>query len=108
MEDRHFRDAKGWFSYRMKNPGKNAAYLYILYFDSNANRTLNIEVNGQKVSAKKLEGKAGNSPQYMLLPIPGTEKNKETLNVKFYAEEQMMTSKIIEVRLLTQDYKKFN
>lgn len=108
MEDRHFRDAKGWFSYRMKNPGKNAAYLYILYFDSNANSALNVEINGKKVSAKKLEGKAGNSPQYMLLPIPGTEKNKETLNVKFYAEEQMMTSKIIEVRLLTQDYKKFN
>lgn len=106
MEDRHFRDAKGWFSYRMKNPGKNAAYLYILYFDANANRALNVEINGKKVPAKKLEGKAGNSPQYMLLPIPETEKNKEILSVKFYAEEQMQTSKIIEVRLLTQDYQK--
>lgn len=106
MEDRHFRDAKGWFSYRMKNPGKNAAYLYILYFDANANRTLNIDINGKKVSAKKLEGKAGNSPQYMLLPIPETEKDKEILTVKFYAEEQMTTSKIIEVRLLTKDYNK--
>lgn len=106
MEDRHFRDAKGWFSYRMKNPGKNAAYLYILYFDANANRALNVEINGKKVSAKKLEGKAGNSPQYILLPIPETEKNKEILSVKFYAEDQMQTSKIIEVRLLTQDYQK--
>ncbi|SHE44833.1 glycoside hydrolase family 127 protein [Chryseobacterium takakiae] len=106
MEDCHFRDAKGWFSYRMKNPGKNAEYLYILYFDANANRALNVEVNGKKVSAKKLEGKAGNSPQYLLLPIPETEKDKEILSVKFYAEEQMQTSKIIEVRLLTQDYQK--
>lgn len=106
MEDRHFRDAKGWFSYRMKNPGKNAEYLYILYFDANANRALNVEINGKKVSAKKLEGKAGNSPQYLLLPIPETEKDKEILSVKFYAEEQMQTSKIIEVRLLTQDYQK--
>lgn len=106
MEDRHFRDAKGWFSYRMKNPGKNAAYLYILYFDANANRALNVDINGKKVSAKKFEGKAGNSPQYMLLPIPETEKNKEILSVKFYTEEQMTTSKIIEVRLLTKDYKK--
>lgn len=106
MEDRHFRDAKGWFSYRMKNPGKNAAYLYILYFDANANRALNVEINVKKVSAKKLEGKAGNSPQYILLPIPETEKNKEILSVKFYAEDQMQTSKIIEVRLLTQDYQK--
>ncbi|WP_042721006.1 glycoside hydrolase family 127 protein [Flavobacterium sp. B17] len=106
MEDRHFRDAKGWFSYRMKNPGKNAAYLYILYFDANANRALNIDINGKKVYAKKLEGKAGNSPQYMLLPIPETEKDKEILTVKFYAEEQMTTSKIIEVRLLAKDYNK--
>ncbi|WP_312175639.1 glycoside hydrolase family 127 protein [Chryseobacterium sp.] len=106
MEDRHFRDAKGWFSYRMKNPGKNAAYLYILYFDANANRSLNVEINGKNVSAKKLEGKAGNLPQYLLLPIPETENNKEILSVKFFAEEQMTTSKIIEVRLLTQNYQK--
>ena len=106
MEDRHFRDAKGWFSYRMKNQHKNAAYLYVLYFDANANRSLNVEINGKKVSAKKLDGKAGSSPQFMLLPIPETEKNKEILSVKFYAEEQMLTSKIIEVRLLTQNYQK--
>jgi len=106
MEDRHFRDAKGWFSYRMKNQHKNAAYLYVLYFDANANRSLNVEINGKKVSAKKLDGKAGSSPQFMLLPIPETEKNNEILSVKFYAEEQMLTSKIIEVRLLTQNYQK--
>ncbi|MCJ8152680.1 glycoside hydrolase family 127 protein [Chryseobacterium sp. SSA4.19] len=106
MEDRHFRDAKGWFSYRMKNPGKNASFLYILYFDNNAGRTLNAEINGKKVIAKKLEGKAGNSPQYLLLPVPDSEKNKESLTVKFSAEDQAVTSRIIEVRLLTQSYEK--
>lgn len=104
MEDRHFRDAKGWFSYRMKNPGKNAAYLYVLYFDNNAGRMLNAEINGKKVFAKKLEGKAGNAPQYLLLPVPDSDKNKESLTVKFSAEDQAMTSRIIEVRLLTQNY----
>ncbi|WP_294271655.1 glycoside hydrolase family 127 protein [uncultured Chryseobacterium sp.] len=106
MEDRHFRDAKGWFSYRMKNPGKNASLLYILYFDNNAGRTLNAEINGKKIVAKKLEGKAGNSPQYLLLPVPDSEKNKENLTVKFSAEDQAVTSRIIEVRLLTQSYEK--
>lgn len=104
MEDRHFRDAKGWFSYRMKNPGKNAAYLYVLYFDNNAGRMLNAEINGKKVFAKKLEGKAGNAPQYLLLPVPDSDKNKESLTVKFSAEDQAMTSRIIEVRILTQNY----
>ncbi|WP_294204920.1 glycoside hydrolase family 127 protein [uncultured Chryseobacterium sp.] len=106
MEDRHFRDAKGWFSYRMKNPGKNASLLYILYFDNNAGRTLNAEINGKKIVAKKLEGKAGNSRQYLLLPVPDSEKNKENLTVKFSAEDQAVTSRIIEVRLLTQSYEK--
>jgi len=104
MEDRHFRDAKGWFSYRMKNPGKNAAFLYVLYFDNNAGRTLNAEINGKKIVVKKLEGKAGNAPQYLLLPVPDSDKNKESLTVKFSAEDQAMTSRIIEVRLLTQNY----
>src|SRR5690606_4057705 len=49
MEDRHFRDAKGWFSYRIKNTGKNASYLYLLYFDANTSRTLNIEINDKKI-----------------------------------------------------------
>jgi len=106
MEDRHFRDAKGWFSYRMKNPGKNAAFLYVLYFDNNAGRTLNAEINGKKIVVKKLEGKAGNAPQYLLLPVPDSDKNKESLTVKFSAEDQAMTSRIIEVRLLTQSYEK--
>ncbi|WP_100074135.1 glycoside hydrolase family 127 protein [Chryseobacterium camelliae] len=104
MEDRHFRDAKGWFSYRMKNPGKNAAFLYVLYFDNNAGRTLNAEINGKKIVVKKLEGKAGNAPQYLLLPVPDSDKNKESLTVKFSADDQAMTSRIIEVRLLTQNY----
>ncbi|MCD9615303.1 glycoside hydrolase family 127 protein [Chryseobacterium gleum] len=106
MEDRHFRDAKGWFSYQMKNNGKNASYLYHLYFDANANRTLNIEINGKKVIAQNLEGKSGASPQYLVVPIPDSEKNKETLSVKFLADEKLMTAKVIELRLLTENYEK--
>lgn len=106
MEDRHFRDAKGWFSYQMKNNGKNASYLYLLYFDANTNRTLNIEINGKKIMAQNLEGKSGSSPQYLIVPIPDSEKNKESLTVKFLAEEKLMSAKVIEVRLLTENYGK--
>lgn len=105
MEDRHFRDAKGWFSYRMKN-GKNASYLYLLYFDANINRTLNVEINGKKIIAQNLEGKSGALPQYLAVPIPDSEKNKENLTVKFLADEKLMTAKVIEVRLLKENYGK--
>ncbi|WP_426478411.1 beta-L-arabinofuranosidase domain-containing protein [Chryseobacterium sp. CBSDS_008] len=106
MEDRHFRDAKGWFSYQLKNNGKNASFLYLLYFDANTSRTLNIEINGKKIITQNLEGKSGSSPQYLVVPIPDSEKNKENLTVKFLAEEKLMTAKIIEVRLLTDNYEK--
>ncbi|MCI3936445.1 glycoside hydrolase family 127 protein [Chryseobacterium aahli] len=102
MEDRHFREAKGWFSYQMRNKGKNAQYLFLVYFDANNNRTLNAEVNGIKVISKNFDGKMGGSPQSLLIPIPESESRKEILNVKFNTNEKSLTPKIIEVRLLTQ------
>ncbi|MFL9843582.1 beta-L-arabinofuranosidase domain-containing protein [Flavobacterium rhizosphaerae] len=105
MEDRHYRDARGWFSYQMRNTDKNAKYLYIAYFDNDRNRTLSIEVNGKTVTSQKLEGKSGHALQYQLLPLPESEQSQETLTVKFKAAERAFTAKIIEVRLLTQEYK---
>lgn len=102
MEDRHFREAKGWFSYQMRNKDRNAKYLYLIYFDANNNRTLNAEINGVKVISKNFEGKTGGSPQSLLIPIPESERRKEILNVKFNTNEKSLTPKIIEVRLLTQ------
>ena len=102
MEDRHFREAKGWFSYQMKNKEKNAKFLYITYFDANNNRTLNAEINGIKTYSKNFEGKMGGSPQTLLIPIPESEIRKEILNIKFNSGEKSLTPKIIEVRLLNQ------
>jgi len=102
MEDRHFREAKGWFSYQMRNKDKNAKYLYLIYFDANNNRTLNVEINGIKAISKNFDGKMGGSPQSLLIPIPESESRKEILNVKFNTNEKSLTPKIIEVRLLTQ------
>ncbi|MPT33278.1 MAG: glycosyl hydrolase [Chryseobacterium sp.] len=102
MEDRHFREAKGWFSYQMKNKDKNAKYLYLIYFDANNNRNLNLEINGIKAISKNFDGKMGGSPQSLLIPIPESESRKEILNVKFNTNEKLLTPKIIEVRLLTQ------
>jgi hypothetical protein len=102
MEDRHFREAKGWFSYQMRNKDKKAKYLYLLYFDANTNRTLNAEINGIKVISKNFDGKLGSSSQSLLIPIPESESRKEVLTVKLNSGEKSLTPKIIEVRLLNQ------
>lgn len=104
MEDRHYRDAKGWFSYQLNNKNKASKYLYIAYFDANNNRIINIEINGQNIQTQKLEGKSGNTIQYLQLPIPVSESNKEKLSLKFLAEKDLSTAKIIEVRLLNDQY----
>ena len=106
MEDRHYRDARGWFSYQMVNTSKNAKYLYLSYFDTDRDRSLNVEVNGKKIVTKALDGKAGISPQYILLPIPDSEKTKEKITVKFFGGDNVLTPKIIEVRLLTGEIAK--
>jgi len=106
MEDRHFRDARGWFSYKMRNTTKKAKYLYVSYFDADKNRTLNVEINGKKVVSQITDGKNGTSPQFILLPVPDSEKGKENLTVKFSAATNTITSKIIEVRLLSESYGK--
>ncbi|KQR94346.1 glycosyl hydrolase [Chryseobacterium sp. Leaf180] len=100
MEDRHFRDAKGWFSYEMRNSDKNAEFLFLQYFDANNNRNLFVEINGIKVFSQDFEGKFGSSAQTLLIPVPVSEKKKEKLIVKFYTKEKSLTPKIIEARLL--------
>lgn len=104
MEDRHFRDARGWFSYQMRNTTKDARFLYISYFDADNNRSLNIEINGTKVTDQVFGGKSGLSPQYVLLQIPESEVGKDYFTVKFLAKDGTLTSKIIDVRLLKKPY----
>ena len=90
----------------MKNKTGNALYLYLLYFDATPNRTLNIEINGKKITDQNMEGKSGSSPQHLVIPIPDSEKDKENLTVKFLAKEKSTTAKVIEIRLLTGNYEK--
>lgn len=105
MEDRHYRDARGWFSFEMKDTYKTAKYIYITYFDADRNRQMNIEVNGKSLITKTLEGKSGSAIQQLLLPLPKSEAGKEKFTIKFTAGDNSLTSKIVEVRLVSQEVK---
>ena len=104
FEDRHYRDAKGWFSYEMRNKNKQAKYLYLAYFDTNKNRVLNIDVNGKNVVSRTLEGAFGTKIQQLILEIPQSEFNIEKLTVTIKAKDEKYTAKIIELRLLNQTF----
>jgi len=100
IEDIHWREAKGWFSYQMKNPLKNAKTLYIKFFDRDKSRNFDILINNQKITNLNMNGEHGDDIQVLSFDVPQSEINKEILDIKFVADTNSMTSKIVEVRLL--------
>lgn len=100
LEDLHWREAKGWFSYQLKNNDKNAKYLYIRYFNRDNSQEFDIQINDQNLLTKNLDGKSGDKILTELIEIPSNLQNISTLELKFKAKPEKTTTKIIDIRLL--------
>lgn len=100
IDDVHWREAKGWFSYQLKNTNKNAKYLYIRYFNRDNSRILNIQINNQTVVSKALDGNDGDKIITERIELPSDLNNTDILEVKFTSTSDKMATKIVEVRLL--------
>ncbi len=104
-EDIHWRNAKGWFSYRMKTNLKTPAFLYIRYSKEEKPCGCTILVNGEKVSELKATDLT-KGIHTIIVPISGVEKDKKELNVKFEASSPTCpTPRIYEVRILSENLK---
>ena len=97
-EDVHWREGRGWFSYRMKTAG--AAQLYIKYFDNDKNRSFDVLINDKKLATIQLNGGKGSTVQTYIVDIPSTLLSAETVEIRINAHGGLMTGKITEVRLL--------
>lgn len=100
MEDVQWREAGGWFSYEMKNRGKEAQSLMIEYFDRDRSRNFDVLINDIRVGALSLTGSKGDVRQTKTFAIPEKMNNIETLTVKFVPMPGSTTAKITQVRLL--------
>ena len=100
MEDIHWREADGWFSYKMKNNNGTARFLYISYFDNDRRRNFNIEVNDKTVRSMSLTGDKGAELQELVISLPTELMKEEEITVKFSALPESKTGRIAEVRLL--------
>ena len=100
--DRHWRSAKGWFSYRLKDKDKIADRLQLTYFAKDKGRKFNVLLNDQLIGKVQLEGREGNDFYAVDYPIPAKviQKSDGILTVKFVAAEGSVTANIFEVRLL--------
>ncbi|WP_257666309.1 glycoside hydrolase family 127 protein [Parapedobacter tibetensis] len=101
-EGEQWREAKGWFSYQLRNPKKTAKHLFVRYCDIDRPSDFDILVNGQLVASVRLEGKAsGTGFVTASYPLPAAISNDELMTIQFKARPQSITAKVVEVRLLS-------
>lgn len=55
-QDRHWRHARGWFSYELKDSDKEAAILRITCFGQDGGRNFDILMNGKLLATVNLDG----------------------------------------------------
>ncbi|WP_211345625.1 glycoside hydrolase family 127 protein [Paraflavitalea soli] len=102
FREEHFRNAKGWFSYVLRNEGALAKKLRVKYYGRERNRQFDIYVNDILLSTVKLEGEgrdAFTDADYAL-PESLLAHAATSITVKFVAKEGAATANIFEVRLL--------
>lgn len=100
--DRHWRDAKGWFSYKLSDKEKKAGRLQVTYSGRDKDRKFSILVNEQLIQEVTLTGNSDNSFYTVDYPLPPTlvQQSSGTLTVKFQAATGSVAGGVYEVRLL--------
>jgi DUF1680 family protein len=100
--DRHWRAARGWFSYELNGKREETAKLRLTYFGKDANRKFRILVNEQEIARVNLEGKEGDRFYTVDYTIPKSAYVRPAgkLVLKFIAEKGFETAGIYEVRLM--------
>jgi hypothetical protein len=101
--DRHWRHAKGWFSYNLRNPKRNARTLRVTYAGGDKNRQFSILVNGQPLAQVQMAGNESGDFYDVEYALPEAlrQPNAPTaLTVKFQAAAGSTAGGVYDVRLL--------
>lgn len=98
-QDLHWREAKGWFSYELKNETKKVRNLYVKYFNREWKRTGEISVNGQKIAAITAEKGKNDEIKTMTVPLPEDLLNCPVYTIQFTATANSVVPRILEVRV---------
>lgn len=102
-QDRHWRHARGWFSYELKDSDKEAAILRITCFGQDGGRNFDILMNGKLLATVNLDGSKGDTFVDMDFEIPAEilASNKDgKFEVKFVAHPGSIAGGIFGVRLM--------
>lgn len=101
-QDRHWRSARGWFTYTLKDEGKRAGSIRITYHGKDAKRSFNILADDVLVAAVKADKESGDRFYSVDYPLPDVvlAKNTGKINIRFVADAGSETARIYEVRLI--------
>ena len=103
-QDRHWRDATGWFSYDLKDRENNAKKLQITYYGKDANREFSIYINDKVLVAENFNGEKGDQFFSKAYKLPGNleYKKEEKITIRFEAKSGSRTAGIYYIRLLKE------
>ncbi len=102
FRERNFRNARGWFSYDLRNAGGQAKKLRVTYYGRERNRNFDIYVNNVLLTTVKMDGAGEDKFVDVEYNLPGSLLNgaSSPITVKFMAKEGSATANVFEVRLL--------
>lgn len=100
FKEQHYRNAKGWFAYNMRNKDKKASRLRVTYWGKDKGRNFGIYVNETLLAQVKADGSGGDRFVETDYTLPASVTGVATLVVKFVAEEGSAIQNVFEVRLL--------
>lgn len=105
--DRHWRDAEGWFSYRLVDSQKQARLLRITYFGGDNDRNFRVLVNDKVIAEESFHGSEGNRffEKDYTLPAGLLKNSNGILKLKFEAMPESRTAGIYDVKLMKNSTK---
>jgi hypothetical protein len=99
---KHWRDAKGWFSYQLNDSKQEAKKLQITYYGRDIKRQFNIILNGEVLVLGNFQTSKGDRFYTIDYEIPASliQKSNGLIRLRFEASNGSTTPGVYEVRLL--------
>lgn len=98
-KDKHFRTARDWFTYTLKNPSNSAQTLLVTYRKAD-NRAFDVYLDGTKLSPARLGNVDSNGFYTAEFDVPASAKQKQNMEISFRAEKHSQTEDVFEIRLI--------
>lgn len=98
-KDRHYRNARGWFTYNLKNTAVTAKKLRVTY-TYNKNTNFDLYINDKLVATINPEDVKEGQFIEEDYTLPKELQNTKVLQVKFAAKEKSRTANVYDVRLI--------